>query len=110
MHSHPPGSVWFAVGIVLLVLFAPHAWLVLRLPRLFLETRSFQALPFYERLGCQVRSVPELFPPVGAVCVDEDAVGRGHAATRSIRGGLEIAKQLRHRRVECVAAGLPVLE
>ena len=31
MHDHPPGTTWLAVGIVLLVLFVLHAWLVLKL-------------------------------------------------------------------------------
>lgn len=35
-------------------------------PRVFLETLSFQALPFYERLGYQVHSKLEGFPPGGA--------------------------------------------
>ncbi|MFL6699387.1 MAG: GNAT family N-acetyltransferase [Vitreoscilla sp.] len=35
-------------------------------PRVFLETLSFQALPFYERLGYQVHSKLEGFPPAGA--------------------------------------------
>ncbi len=36
-------------------------------PRVFLETLSFQALPFYEKLGYQVHSKLEGFPhPAGA--------------------------------------------
>ena len=35
-------------------------------PRIFLETLSFQALPFYEKLGYQVHSKLEGFPPGGA--------------------------------------------
>jgi GNAT superfamily N-acetyltransferase len=34
-------------------------------PRVFLETLSFQALPFYEKLGYQVHSRLEGFPPGG---------------------------------------------
>jgi ribosomal protein S18 acetylase RimI-like enzyme len=34
-------------------------------PRIFLETLSFQALPFYEKLGYQVVSRIEGFPPGG---------------------------------------------
>ena len=35
-------------------------------PRVFLETLSFQALPFYEKLGYQVHGKLEGFPPGGA--------------------------------------------
>ncbi len=35
-------------------------------PRVFLETLSFQALPFYEKLGYEVHSKLEGFPPGGA--------------------------------------------
>lgn len=35
-------------------------------PRMFLETLSFQALPFYEKLGYQVVSRIDDFPPGGA--------------------------------------------
>ena len=35
-------------------------------PRVFLETLSFQALPFYEKMGYQVHSKLEGFPPGGA--------------------------------------------
>lgn len=35
-------------------------------PRIFLETLSFQALPFYEKLGYQVHSTLTGFPPGGA--------------------------------------------
>jgi GNAT superfamily N-acetyltransferase len=34
-------------------------------PRVFLETLSFQALPFYEKLGYQVHSKLDGFPPGG---------------------------------------------
>lgn len=34
-------------------------------PRVFLETLSFQALPFYEKLGYQVHSALQGFPPGG---------------------------------------------
>ncbi|WP_075795900.1 GNAT family N-acetyltransferase [Massilia putida] len=37
-----------------------------RCPRVFLETLSFQALPFYEKLGYQVVSRIADFPPGGA--------------------------------------------
>ena len=35
-------------------------------PRVFLETLSFQALPFYEKMGYVVHSKLEGFPPGGA--------------------------------------------
>ena len=35
-------------------------------PRVFLETLSFQALPFYEKLGYAVHSKLDGFPPGGA--------------------------------------------
>jgi ribosomal protein S18 acetylase RimI-like enzyme len=35
-------------------------------PRVFLETLSFQALPFYEKLGYTVASRIADFPPGGA--------------------------------------------
>lgn len=34
-------------------------------PRVFLETLSFQALPFYEKLGYEVHSALQGFPPGG---------------------------------------------